>query len=279
MLKYRIDNALFHVSRTNFPAGEVGIKLNSVSHIGPYYPIVNEAIIEAHLHNNDEIFALLLLVDALRREYPGIELRARIPYVPYARQDRVCNQGEALSAAVMAKLINSCGFKEVVIVDPHSDVMPALIDNVNVWNQFDVFYHIKNQWDHVHIVAPDNGASKKASAFAKAVGAAGVIVCNKERELSTGKIINLSMSADVTDLHLLVLDDICDGGRTFIELAALTKGAKKVELAVTHGLFTKGVEVVAKHFHHVYTTDSWTGDKSKYFDVTENFSVRPLMLL
>lgn len=279
MLKYKIDNVTYDVQRTNFPAGEVGIKLNSVSHIGPYYPVVNEATILAHLHNNDEVFAMLLLVDALRREYPGIELRARIPYVPYARQDRVCNQGEALSASVMAKLINSCGFKEVIIIDPHSEVMSALIDNVLVWTQFDVFFQLKHQWDHVHIVAPDNGASKKASAFAKAVGAAGVIVCNKERELSTGKITKLTMSSDVTDLHLFVLDDICDGGRTFIELAALTKSAKQVELAVTHGLFTKGVKIVAEHFHHVYTTSSWTGDKSKYFDATKNFSVRLLNLL
>ncbi|MNP55768.1 phosphoribosylpyrophosphate synthetase [compost metagenome] len=84
-------------------------------------------------------------------------------------------------------------------------------------------------------------------------------MCNKERDLATGRITKLDMSADVTGLNLFVLDDICDGGRTFIELAKLVTKANKVELAVTHGLFTKGIDVVANEFDRVYTTTSYTG--------------------
>lgn len=269
MIKYKIGNGTYDIQVINFPAGEVGVKLNSQSTINHPVPLIH---VIAHLTDSNEIMRLLLVVDALRREYPGVRLIAKIPYVPYARQDRVCNQGEALSAAVMANLINSCNFNEVHICDPHSDVIAALINNVYVTNQIHLFSRMKPSWHDVHIVAPDAGAYKKSMAFAKAVGAASVIVCNKDRDLATGRITNLTMSADVTGLNLFVLDDICDGGRTFIELAKLTKAAAVVELAITHGLFTKGIEVVAKEFHHVYCTDSYTGDGGSY--VTERGNIR-----
>lgn len=259
MIKYQIGNVTYDIENKHFPAGEVGIGLSSEKPSGWGHPVVTEATVIAYLATNDDIMKLLLTVDALRREYVGIKLKARIPYMPYARQDRVCNRGDALSAAVMAKLINDLDFTEVVVLDPHSDVMPALIKNITVVDQIDVFRRVHSNWSNIHIVAPDAGAYKKSSAFAKAVGAKGVIVCNKERDMSTGHITNLTMSADVKGLNLFVLDDICDGGRTFIELAKLVKSANRVELAVTHGLFTKGIEVVANEFDRVYTTTSFKG--------------------
>lgn len=264
MIKYRIGDTTYNINDLKtpdgkFPAGEVGPSLNSEIPPGWGHPKVEEIIVIAHLPNNDEIMKLLFVVDALRREYGDVKLKAHIPYVPYARQDRVCNRGEALSAAVMAGLINDLDFAEVVVLDPHSDVMGALIKNIRIVTQTDVFQRVHHDWSDIHIVAPDAGAYKKSSSFAKAVGAKGLIVCNKERDLATGHITNISMSADVKGLKLFILDDICDGGRTFTELAKLVTSAKRVELAVTHGLFTKGIDVVANEFHAVYTTDSFLG--------------------
>lgn len=259
MIKYQIGNITYNTNDLktetgNYPAGEVGPTLNSERFTGFK---VDEITVIAHLPNSDEIMKLLNVVDALRREYGNVKLNARIPYIPYARQDRVVNRGEALGAVPMANLINGLGFHEVVTLDPHSDVMSALIKNIRIVTQTDVFKRVHSDWSNIHIVAPDVGAYKKSSAFAKAVGAAGVVVCNKER--IDGHVTKLTMSADVTGLNLFVLDDICDGGRTFTELAKQTTTARKVELAVTHGLFTKGVEVVAKEFDHVYSTTSFTG--------------------
>jgi ribose-phosphate pyrophosphokinase len=259
VIKYIIGNVTYDIENKQFPAGEVGIGLNSEKPSGWGHPEVTEATVIAYLATNDDIMKLLFTVDALRREYVGIKLKARIPYMPYARQDRVCNRGDAHSAAVMAELINNLGFEQVVVLDPHSDVMSALIKNIVVIDQIDIFRRVHSNWSNIHIVAPDAGAYKKSAAFAKAVGAKGVIVCNKERDMATGHITSLTMSADVTGLNLFVLDDICDGGRTFIELAKLTTAANRVELAVTHGLFTKGADVVANEFDRVYTTTSFKG--------------------
>lgn len=274
MIQYKFNNITHTAENINFPAGEVGSKLISEVPLGWGHPEVNEIAVIAHLPNNDEIMRLLFTVDALRREYGDVKMKALIPYIPYARQDRQF-KGEALSAVVMAGLINNLGFSEVVTLDPHSDVMGALIKNIRIIDQVRVFkdHHTEKVWANMHIVAPDAGAYKKSSIFAQAVGAKGVIVCNKERV--NGHVVSMTMSTDVTGLNLFVLDDICDGGRTFTELAKLTTQANQVELAVTHGLFTKGVDVVAKDFNSVYTTDSFTGDPTTYkVQTASNFYVK-----
>jgi ribose-phosphate pyrophosphokinase len=128
-----------------------------------------------------------------------------------------------------------------------------------VKGQEKVFRSIYTDWREVFIVAPDAGAYKKSYKFAQSVGAAGVITCNKIRDLKSGKIEGISCEQNVTGKHLLVLDDICDGGRTFIEVANIMDKASRVDLAVTHGIFSKGVEVVASKFDNVYTTNSFHG--------------------
>ena len=68
----------------------------------------------------------------LLNEVTPIELV--IPYFPYARQDRVCIEGEALGAAVMANFINNLDFAKVTIWDAHSEVSPALLNRVERWS-------------------------------------------------------------------------------------------------------------------------------------------------
>ena len=254
MIKYQLAGTTYFVETMKFPGGEVGVRLPSSEYIK------GDIKLTAHLKSSDGVMELLLTVDALRRNHPGSKIHATIPYIPYARQDRVCNPGESLSIAVMASLINSCNFETVTTLDPHSDVVGALINNLEIIEQYDVFRFVKTSWANTHIVAPDGGAYKKCMKFAQRVGAAGVIVCNKVRNLKTGQIESLTCSENVEGKELFVLDDICDGGRTFIELAQELKGAKSISLAVTHGIFSKGVDVVAKHYDAVYTTNSFHGN-------------------
>ena len=261
MITYCTDtapNTKVQVRQFTFPGGEIGVDINFS---GDFHSenLVKKIWVDARLQNANDVMALVMTVDALKRAYPMVQyMGLYMPYVPYARQDRVCNPGESLSIAAFAKLINSLGFDLVNILDPHSPVTSALLDNCFAEDQYSVFHDIYDSFREVYIVAPDAGATKKCEEFAKRVGAAGVITCSKTRELSTGKITGLSCEADVTGLKLLVLDDICDGGRTFIELAQLFGSKPKVlDLAVTHGIFSKGFEVVGAHYNHVYTTDSF----------------------
>lgn len=266
MIRFNADGEDYNVAVSQFPAGELKVSIINA----PQLPVYgSRVVLQATLQCSDDVMALLLTVDAIRRNFIECSIRLHIPYLAYARQDRVCNPGESLSIYVMAQLINSCNFTGVLISDPHSDVGPALISNCVIETQGEVFGKIRSDWSHIHIVAPDAGAAKKAQRFADAVGAAGVIQCMKKRDLKTGKLGGFVCLDDVEGKHLFVLDDICDGGGTFLGLSEILRPkAAKLELAVTHGIFSKGVQVVADAFDHVYTTNSFTGKLIKANRVT-----------
>lgn len=259
MIRYKIANCTTSVSVAKFPDGDVKIDIN-VGSKDPDPQVKHVCVIVA-LQGSDDVMALLQTVDALRRHYPYADLSLDIPYFPYARQDRPCVNGEALSALVMANLINSCGFVTVKVLDAHSDVVPALIKNCTNVSQAKMFKKIFDTYGNFYIVAPDAGAYKKAHNLAKDIGAKGVICANKVRDPATGRIERVSISENIQGLNLLVADDLCDGGRTFTELANVLRkgGCASLQLVVTHGLFTKGVQVLLDDgmYDKVFTTNSY----------------------
>ena len=97
----RVGGSRVHAMR--FPGGELNVRV-------PQQP--PDVMIEACIKNAEDIITLLLVADAVRRAGARV-LRLCIPYFPYARQDRVCNDGEALSVSVIASLINSADFAHV----------------------------------------------------------------------------------------------------------------------------------------------------------------------
>lgn len=255
-LWYVVNGTKVSVSTMVFPGGEVGVNINA----GPVNEDVGYLKLVAKIQNSDQLMAMFLATDALRRVYPFAEISLFVPYFPYARQDRVCNAGEALSVKVVAQLINSQNYAVVTVVDPHSPVLVAALDRCQVIEQHTVFMKAKPSFYDTVIVAPDAGAVKKAEQFCKLVGAAGVVYANKQRNLKTGEITHLELMGglDLYKREVFVLDDICDGGRTFIELAKvlLMQDPARMELAVTHGIFSKGIEVLTDYYDDIYTTNS-----------------------
>lgn len=259
----------YSISSTVFNGGEVNV----------YVPVTfldfkNPMTIVANLKTSNDIMGLLLVVDALRAEDPKVRLSARIPYVPYGRQDRVCNRGEALSIRVMANLINSCGFESVKVDDPHSDVTPALIDNVVIRDQLEICKTAipmvrgalgsKNQdgsSSPLVLVSPDAGSNKKITSVCKYFNMPYFIRADKTRNLQTGEITNTVVYAsNLTGKTCVIVDDLCDGGRTFIELAKelKAKGASKIALIVSHGIFSKGKEPLEEYIDYIYAYNDWT---------------------
>jgi ribose-phosphate pyrophosphokinase len=219
--------------------------------------------IRAFIRNSDDVMALLLLTDALRRQAKQTPIHLDLPYVPYARQDRVCNAGEALAAKVFCQLINAQGYASVTVQDPHSDVVPALLDRVCVVDASVALSKIVNRQEFaggVTLLAPDAGARKRVLDLAKKLGIASVVFADKVRDTKTGAITSIEVQGNIPEQPVLIVDDICDGGRTFIELAAaLAKvTSQPLYLYVTHGIFSKGVEVLLKDYQTLYTTDDWT---------------------
>lgn len=259
MITYKIEHEVTHVTVDVRKDGSVNVNIN-VGSKAPVLKLVN-IIVKAHLDSPAMQVALSHTMEALRHQWPNGKFVLDLPYVPYARQDRRCNAGEALGIKVFSDYINQLGFVSVIITDPHSIATEVCIDRAQVIDQVEVFQY-QHDFGSWYIVAPDMGAKKKAEAFAKATGAKGVITCYKERDMYTGEIITQGVIGGENipkGARLFVLDDICDGGRTFVGVAELLQqfAPSDLELAVTHGIFSYGADVVTKVFDHVYTTNSF----------------------
>lgn len=244
-----------------FSGGEEHIRFNPAD----FVTTVKIEIFE-RLTDSSKLVKLLIAVDALKRllnEATSIELV--IPYFPYARQDRVCVEGEALGAAVMANFINNLDFAKVTIWDAHSEVSPALLNRVINVEQVDLLKRCgelnqRLSTGELTLISPDAGASKKTIKIAETFnGEPEVIQAQKVRNLKTGEILKTEILGNVEGKKVLITDDICDGGRTFIELAKVlkNKGAVEISLFITHGIFSKGLEVFEGLIDAIYTTDSF----------------------
>jgi ribose-phosphate pyrophosphokinase len=246
------------VEITKFPGGEVHVRLPLELCDTP-----NEWIeVTAIARNSDVVMALLLTMDSLRRTWSHASYHLVIPYFPYGRQDRVCSPGEALSVKVMADLINSMGFDIVYTFVPHSHVTTALINNCRpsslsaiMLSHREKGYIDKLRQQKPVLVSPDAGAEKSVLGLAKEIHQDDkewepeVVCAYKNRDVDTGNITEVGFHGDVKGKDLLIIDDICDGGRTFIELskALKTAGARNIDLFVVHGIFSNGFQELKKH--------------------------------
>lgn len=197
-------------------------------------------------------------------------LHLSLKYFPGGRQDRVAAEGEALTVKVYADIINEMGFNSVNILDPHSDVTPAVLDNCYVQTNealvLGAFVATKVKEDVVFFI-PDAGAIKKTALLAAKIMQESdihvtIVQCQKHRDVATGKLTGFGCDWDVIPENAVhfVIDDICDGGGTFLGQAKAIKeafGPIKLNLVVSHGIFSNGFKALESEFENIFTTDSW----------------------
>lgn len=251
------------INFVHFSGGEVHLNAKDFFAGVPEHEQAENDIVWSPIHDSTDLMELLILTDAYKRHYMRVP-KVCIPYIPYARQDRVANDGEALSIKVFADIINAQNYPCVYVMDPHSDVSMALLNNVKVIKNVDDSYLkevIPNYCEKFYVVlAPDAGSYKRLGKVIKEVP---LIYATKQRDTKTGALSNVEIHTgglDLGDRTILVVDDICDGGGTFILLAqALRKAGihNDLELYVTHGIFSKGTDELYKYYYPIYTTNSF----------------------
>ena len=242
-----------------FTGGEPHIKIKA--------PVTtdDEVTITTRIRQFNDVGLVLLAVDALRRM--GVaKIHLLLPYFPAARQDRVAVTGEALTVKIYADVLNSVGFDSVTILDPHSEVAPALLENVHVVNNHKfVAQCLKGMTDYA-LISPDGGALKKVYRLSQHLGGQPIVECSKHRDVKTG---NLSGFAAYTDdlqgRTCVIVDDICDGGGTFLGLAdeLKRKNVGDIYLIVTHGIFSNGFDKLSQKFKKIYSTNSFSTIKNE----------------
>jgi|SRR5688572_18345816 len=179
-----------------------------------------------------------------------------MPYLMAARFDRLMQHGDSIDLKVVANLINSCGFERVFLFDVHSDVSTMLINNaVNITNQ--LLMEQYKQPDAL-VICPDAGAAKKIGRYFEwNKNLKDIVYCSKNRDLATGRLtLEVLEPEQCVSRNCVIIDDICDGGATFLAIAEKIK-PKHLTLIVTHGIFSKGFAALEEKFNEIIVSDSY----------------------
>lgn len=258
------------VKFTKFSDGQLHINL-------PEQAICGKNNIKASITCADDIFKLLLLKDIiLNMCYSIVDLN--ITYLLGARMDRRMNLCQPFTLKIVMELLRKIPYQHLCVLEPHSDVIEALAGNSFAkrgW-QYILQSNICGK-DFDYLISPDAGMYKKIGGFVDALGNRNVIECSKVRDLDSGNIIATHANCgDLTGKSCLIVDDICDGGRTFIEIAKVLKekNAASLTLAVCHGIFSQGIDALKPYFNQVITTNSYRQDlvSNDFLKVIDVFS-------
>ena len=244
------------IVRKTFPDGSLCLLdlNNSLLNPNKNYEIV-------WLYEGDyEIFMLICIVKHLRSKmYNNVSFNLTMPYVVNSRLDRTHSDNEVFTLKYFADIINDLKFNKVVIVDPHSIVSEALIDNVCVLrpsniisnvidkmrslNDFEVGKQYINLVRELVIYFPDDGAYKRYKDL-PCFKNFNCIYGKKERDWETGKILGIEiydkngfkLTNELENCDVLMVDDIISYGGTLAYSADKLKemGAAHISAYATH---------------------------------------------
>lgn len=236
----------------------------------------NDVRIMSRLNSFSDLELILCATSALRNLESVENIHLYVPYFLGARSDRKFTDGGVnYLKDVICPIINSQNYKSVTVMDPHSDVLEACLNNYKKIDNILLVKQALTKIDNtnearekVHLVSPDAGALKKVFHVAEHFEIDKLIIASKHRDIKTGRITHTEVNGLPSyntpgKEKYVIIDDICDGGRTFIELAKviLEKRPKslfgtEVYLIVTHGIFSAGFETLNEYFDKIYTTNS-----------------------
>ena len=247
-IKYKINK---------FPDGQQSVQI-----LGDQ--VDTDVVIHSRFNSFLDLELIICATQALRGEgYHNIALH--VPYFLGGRSDRKFGAGGVnYLKQVVCPIINAQNYQAVIVLDPHSDVLEACINNFEkVSNEVVVKFALEDlgATDDIVLVSPDAGAYKKIFDIAQTFEIDKIITATKVRDIKTGQILHTEIPTldQHNKLRYVIVDDICDGGRTFIELAKAIKGSRptaEIYLIVTHGIFSAGYDQLSEYITKIYTTDS-----------------------
>lgn len=257
---------------SKFPDGQQNITVYRNDQFNPQIKI-EPVIIKARLNNFRDLELISCAVSSLR-ELGIKEIHLYTPYFLGSRSDRKFQDGgNNYLKHVICPIINSLNFESVTVMDEHSDILEACLNNFKKLDNSALVkrfllntYNLEEGFHNKFIlVSPDAGANKKIYNLAKQLEYKGeIITCTKSRDVD-GKLSNTIVPAKDTGplcmKDYIIIDDICDGGATFLNIAKELKklyNCNKIYLIVTHGIFSKGFEELSKYFDKICCTNSYS---------------------
>lgn len=260
------ENSQIKYKISQFPDGQQTLDLTDWNELLKYDDGVK---ISSHLNSFKDLELIICAVQAIRNFKPNREIALYVPYFTGARSDRKFVEGGVnYLKQVICPIINSLNLTSILVLDPHSDVLEACLNNYEkvdnhllVKKALTAIDNRNGAQSRICLVSPDAGAYKKIFDVAKKFGIDNIITANKVRDMRTGNILRTEIPVlnQHDDIKYVIVDDICDGGRTFVELAKAIKEGRptaKIYLVVTHGIFSAGFATLGEYFEGIYTTNS-----------------------
>lgn len=237
--------------RIRYPDGGVYARVTDFR-----FPIIRERI-----NTYEDLFFIKSVKDVC--DYNEIEnVDLYIPTMFQQQHDQRFNDNESFELKLVADHINSCKFKRVYICHPHSSVTPALIDRSHVIDNHAFITRVlseigatKDTW----LMSTDAGGFKPLVKLANALNWQGKIeTAGKHRDPVTSKLTQLVVRQDFGGNDVLIIDDLCVYGGTFVGLAKILKerNVGKLYLAVSHITVTNPSNELNLLFDKVFTTNS-----------------------
>ena len=239
------------IETMTFPGGEPHVKLPEFS---------GNILLFLKLRNWLDVGFAALVADAISRSRAA-SVRAFVPYFPAARQDRAPDGRAPFTLRYTSLLLSPDRGRGVTVFDPHS---PVLFETAHIHRALmPSDLNIPRRDDVVGIIAPDAGAAARATGFRDAFYPGRLVIqCNKRRDPASGALSGYTLPSLPSHGRYIIVDDICDGGGTFNLLAREFQAdprsaGSKLELFVSHGIFSKGLGGIDPVIEHITTTDSW----------------------
>jgi ribose-phosphate pyrophosphokinase len=210
---------------------------------------------------NDHLMEVMVMVDALKRASAG-RITAALPYYGYARQDRrVRSMRVAISAKVVANMLQVAGVDRVLTMDLHADQIQGFfdipVDNVYAAPLLLADVH-KKQFENLIIVSPDVGGVVRARALAKRMDSDLAIIDKRRPKANVAEVMNII--GEVEGRNCVIMDDMVDTANTLVKAASALKehGALSVTAYCTHPVLSGGAvaRVAESELDELVVTDT-----------------------
>lgn len=242
-------------SISRFPDGEVQITLGEFSH-------KDKIDVKCRITSAEELFILMQVSDILRRH--GMRFSISIYYLMGMRMDRVMSFNRPYTLNMIIHILDHLGAYEIHLFCPHSKVSLELFRHTSV----SLISSDRVVSTVFQIVLPDAGAIERMGSENIS---GSIVIGEKVRDVTTGKIESIKIkNPEVLDGRpLLIQDDLCDGGGTFVGLAQAIREINPqacINIEVYHMVNPKGIENLSNNFNHVWFTNSykdWKGEFEK----------------
>jgi len=245
-LSQKISNSLQSISNGYYTDSFDSLKIEKFSD-GEILPLFTESVRNQDVYfiqslvSSDAIMETLLVSDAAKRA-GCLSFNLISPYMGYSRQDKTDHLRSSIGSKVIADIFEKIGVNNLFTIDLHASSIQGFY-NIPVihlnGNKIFIDYLKDLNIDDICIVAPDQGAVKRASDYCKAFPDSTFAMINKKRT-KPNEVHSMELVGDVKDKNVVIVDDIADTLGTLKKASELVKshGAKSVRAICTHGILS-----------------------------------------